>query len=172
MPFLFSSLIGGSDYKLIYRHYATLYFVFCVDSSESELGILDLIQVFVETLDKCFENVCELDLIFHADAVHHILAELVMGGMVLQTNMSDILARIEDQNRLVKQEAGISAAPAAVVSQLKSMNLPQQFKDMKLPDLPQAIKVNMKIFILPRSRLVSFLFLPHSGFKVLTSHVI
>lgn len=99
-----TSLIGGSDYKLIYRHYATLYFVFCVDSSESELGILDLIQVFVETLDKCFENVCELDLIFHADAVHHILSELVMGGMVLQTNMSEILARIEEQNRLVKQE--------------------------------------------------------------------
>ena len=68
--FLFkTSLIGGSDYKLIYRHYATLYFVFCVDSSESELGILDLIQVFVETLDKCFENVCELDLIFHVDKV-------------------------------------------------------------------------------------------------------
>ena len=41
----FFRLIGGSDYKLIYRHYATLYFVFCVDSSESELGILDLIQV-------------------------------------------------------------------------------------------------------------------------------
>lgn len=61
--------------------------------------------------------------------------------MVLQTNMSDILARIEDQNRLVKQEAGLSAAPAAVVHQLKSMNLPQQLKDMKLPDLPQAIKV-------------------------------
>lgn len=39
------TLIGGSDYKLIYRHYATLFFVFCVDSSESELGILDLIQV-------------------------------------------------------------------------------------------------------------------------------
>ena len=36
-------LIGVSDNKLIYRHYATLYFVFCVDSSESELGILDLI---------------------------------------------------------------------------------------------------------------------------------
>lgn len=44
---IFCSLIGGSDYKLIYRHYATLYFVFCVDSSESELGILDLIQVCV-----------------------------------------------------------------------------------------------------------------------------
>ncbi|KAK0093284.1 hypothetical protein PV326_013904 [Microctonus aethiopoides] len=167
------SLIGGSDYKLIYRHYATLYFVFCVDSSESELGILDLIQVFVETLDKCFENVCELDLIFHVDRVHYILNELVMGGMVLETNMTEILTRIEDQNKLEKQEwtdflhspnysimlfreftdrddvirldqsyswAGITAAPARAVSAVKNMNIPQQIKDMKLPDLPQAIK--------------------------------
>lgn len=43
-------LIGGSDFKIIYRHYATLYFVFCVDSSESELGILDLIQVCFMTM--------------------------------------------------------------------------------------------------------------------------
>lgn len=39
------SVSGDSDCKLIYRHYATLYFVFCVDQSESELGVLDLIQV-------------------------------------------------------------------------------------------------------------------------------
>lgn len=96
--------------------------------------------MFVETLDKCFENVCELDLIFHADAVHHILAELVMGGMVLQTSMTEILARVEEQNKLVKTEAGISAAPARAVSAVKNMNIPQQIKDMKLPGLPQAIK--------------------------------
>ncbi|XP_055980920.1 AP-3 complex subunit sigma-1-like [Sorex fumeus] len=41
-------LIGGSDNELMYRH-GTLYFVFCVDSSESELRILDLIQITVET---------------------------------------------------------------------------------------------------------------------------
>ena len=46
-----------------------------VDSSESELGILDLIQTFVETLDKCFRNVCELDLVFHADKVCTMLHE-------------------------------------------------------------------------------------------------
>ncbi|CAJ0584183.1 unnamed protein product, partial [Mesorhabditis spiculigera] len=130
------TLIGGNDYRLIYRHYATLYFIFCVDSSESELGILDLIQVFVETLDRCFENVCELDLIFHVDKVHHILGELVMGGMVLETNMTEILLRREEQEKLEKQEAGISAAPARAVSAVKSMNLPQQIKDLKLPDLP------------------------------------
>ncbi|XP_058485239.1 AP-3 complex subunit sigma-2 isoform X1 [Solea solea] len=105
------SLIGGSDYKLIYRHYATLYFVFCVDSSESELGILDLIQVFVETLDKCFENVCELDLIFHMDKVHYILQEVVMGGMVLETNMNEIVAQVELQNRMEKSEAIQNLSP-------------------------------------------------------------
>ena len=47
--------ITGSDDKLIYRHYATLYFVFCVDSSESELGILDLIQVSL----PCLHFPCE-----------------------------------------------------------------------------------------------------------------
>ncbi|KAA8592715.1 hypothetical protein FQN60_018170 [Etheostoma spectabile] len=101
-------LIGGSDYKLIYRHYATLYFVFCVDSSESELGILDLIQVFVETLDKCFENVCELDLIFHVDKVHNILAEMVMGGMVLETNMNEIITQVDAQNKMEKSEVRLT----------------------------------------------------------------
>ena len=38
-------MLGGQDTRVIYRHYATLYFVFVVDESESELGILDLIQV-------------------------------------------------------------------------------------------------------------------------------
>jgi len=130
------SLIGGSDYKLIYRHYATLYFVFCVDSSESELGILDLIQVFVETLDRCFENVCELDLIFHVEKVHFILNELVMGGMVLETHMNEILTRIQEQDKIEKQEAGLAAAPARAVSAVKNMNIPQQIKDIRLPDLP------------------------------------
>lgn len=78
--------------RVIYRHYATLYFVFVVDSSESELGILDLIQVFVESLDRCFENVCELDLIFHFDEVHAILNEVIQGGLVVETNINEIVA--------------------------------------------------------------------------------
>ena len=61
-----------------------------VDGAESELGILDLIQVFVESLDRTFENVCELDLIFHFDEVHLVLAEIIQGGLVLETNLSEI----------------------------------------------------------------------------------
>jgi len=99
-----SSSFGlGPDVKLIYRHYATLFFVFAVDSQESDLGILDLIQVFVEALDKIFENVCELDLIFHSDRVHFVLDEIVMGGMVLETNIGEILKGIEEQGRMHKR---------------------------------------------------------------------
>jgi len=91
---------GREDERLrvVYRSYATLHFVFLVDASESELGILDLIQVFVESLDRAFENVCELDLVFHFDEVHHILAEVIQGGLVLETNLDEI-------DRSVKQAA-------------------------------------------------------------------
>ncbi|KAI1785478.1 Adaptor protein complex sigma subunit [Ganoderma leucocontextum] len=80
----------GEKLRVVYRSYATLYFVFVVDSAESELGILDLIQVFVESLDSAFENVCELDLVFHFDEAHHILTEIIQGGLVLETNVHEI----------------------------------------------------------------------------------
>lgn len=60
----------------------------------------DLIQVFVEALDKNFENVCELDLIFHPDKVNYILDEIIMAGMVLETNIHHILTAVNDQNKL------------------------------------------------------------------------
>lgn len=84
--------LGGRDdtWRIVYRNYATLFFVVVADGAESGLGILDLIQVksapfcspassqrfscashkvFVESLDRAFENVCELDLVFHFDEV-------------------------------------------------------------------------------------------------------
>eukprot|EP00011_Vannellida_sp_DIVA3-517-6-12_P012318 CAMPEP_0114626522 /NCGR_PEP_ID=MMETSP0168-20121206/11825_1 /TAXON_ID=95228 ORGANISM="Vannella sp., Strain DIVA3 517/6/12" /NCGR_SAMPLE_ID=MMETSP0168 /ASSEMBLY_ACC=CAM_ASM_000044 /LENGTH=166 /DNA_ID=CAMNT_0001837829 /DNA_START=37 /DNA_END=537 /DNA_ORIENTATION=- len=104
--FLESGKRFGKDTKLVYRHYATLYFMFCVDTSESELGCLDLIQVFVESLDKSFAGVCELDLIFHMDIAQYVLDEIVMGGMVLETNVADIAEAIEEQKKTEKQEGG------------------------------------------------------------------
>lgn len=61
----------------------------------------------MECLDRAFENVCELDLVFHFDEVsplvspiaivhfilfkvHHILSEIIEGGLVLETNVEDI----------------------------------------------------------------------------------
>ena len=59
----------------------------------------------METLDRCFENVCELDLIFHVDRIHNILQEICIGGMVLETNMSEILTHIDSQTKQEKSEA-------------------------------------------------------------------
>lgn len=99
--------------RVIYRHYATLYFIFIVDESESELGILDLIQVFVEALDRVFENVCELDLIFHFDEVHMILNEIIQGGLVLETNLTEIVASARTVAQARRASASNAAGPAA-----------------------------------------------------------
>jgi len=111
-------LAPGSDRwirgtKLVYRHYATLYFVFVCEETESELGILDLIQVFVETLDNCFESVCELDLIFHADKVNYVLDEIVQGGLVLETNMQSVLRNVSEMARLERQTPDSPSAMSA-----------------------------------------------------------
>ena len=69
------------------------------------------------------------------DKVHYILQELCLGGMVLETSMSEIIARIDEQSKLEKQEAGMSVTPNKAMTALKEMNLPQKIKDIKLPDL-------------------------------------
>lgn len=86
------------DIKVIYRRYANLYFVFIVDDQESELGILDLIQVFVECLDKCFPNVCELDLVFGWQVLQTVSEEIIQGGMVIDTNIRRIVAAVDAAN--------------------------------------------------------------------------
>ncbi|XP_022774146.1 uncharacterized protein LOC111316469, partial [Durio zibethinus] len=71
--FIEAEAIFGPDSRLVYKHFTTLYFVFLFDSSENEVAMLDLIQVFVETLDKCFKNVCELDIVFNYSKVRSCL---------------------------------------------------------------------------------------------------
>mmetsp|Transcript_32280 Transcript_32280/g.55811 ORF Transcript_32280/g.55811 Transcript_32280/m.55811 type:complete len:148 (-) Transcript_32280:1862-2305(-) len=90
-------------YKIVYRKYATLYFVFVVDDAESELGVLDLMQVYVEVLDKCFENVCELDLIFHPDKAYALLDEIILGGMVASVNVKEIWDTYDAISKLEKR---------------------------------------------------------------------
>mmetsp|Transcript_2623 Transcript_2623/g.2921 ORF Transcript_2623/g.2921 Transcript_2623/m.2921 type:complete len:171 (+) Transcript_2623:304-816(+) len=92
----------GKDSRVIYRHFATLFFIVICDISESELGVLDLIQVLVETLDKNFESVCELDLIFNSPKVNTIVDEIVMGGMVLETNCMEVLRAVSEISKLEK----------------------------------------------------------------------
>lgn len=44
---------------------------------QNELGALEFIHSFVETLDRYFGNVCELDIMYHVDTALYILGELI-----------------------------------------------------------------------------------------------
>ncbi|XP_049851682.1 AP-3 complex subunit sigma-2-like [Schistocerca gregaria] len=81
--------------KIVYRNYATLFFVFFIDSGESELGILDIIQMFVEVLDSCYQDVCELDLVFNFDKINYILDEIVQGGLIVETRKSAVIESVK-----------------------------------------------------------------------------
>ncbi|KAG6056755.1 hypothetical protein E4U16_006817 [Claviceps sp. LM84 group G4] len=86
-----------------YRNYATLYFIVISTSTESPLALIDLIQVYVEALDKLFENVCELDLIFNFETLHATLSEMVIGGVVVETNLDRIVSGVRAQGTVAKR---------------------------------------------------------------------
>mmetsp|Transcript_14623 Transcript_14623/g.1323 ORF Transcript_14623/g.1323 Transcript_14623/m.1323 type:complete len:101 (+) Transcript_14623:198-500(+) len=83
-----------NDYKIIYKRYASLYFVTICDKSENELSILEIIHHYVEVLDKYFGNVCELDLIFNFHKAYFILDELMMAGKIMEPSKKVILKAI------------------------------------------------------------------------------
>ena len=78
---------------MIYRRYASLYFIIGIDIDDdiNELAMLEFIHNMVETLDKYFENVCELDIMFNIEKAHSIVDEMVMSGYIVETNKTNIL---------------------------------------------------------------------------------
>lgn len=104
------------EIRIIYRHYATLYFVFIVDEQESELGISDLIQVFVESLNHCLSDVCELDLVFGWQVMQTVLGEIIQGGMVVESNINKIMAAVDEANDVKgdSSDGGVQAAGTAI----------------------------------------------------------
>ncbi|KAF2214891.1 hypothetical protein CERZMDRAFT_37210 [Cercospora zeae-maydis SCOH1-5] len=93
-----------------YRHYATLYFILISTNTESPLALLDLIQVFVEALDRLFENVCELDLIFNFETLHAVLGEMIVGGVVVETGLERVVEGVRSQGRVAKRPVNESRA--------------------------------------------------------------
>ena len=61
----------------------------------NELAILELIHCLVETLDRYFENVCELDIMFHLEKTHFIISEMIADGCIIETNKANIMAPIK-----------------------------------------------------------------------------
>ena len=103
------NFIELNESKLVYRHYATLYFVIVIDASESEYDIYEVIHNFVQCLDEFFGNVCELDLVFHSDKVNQIVSEIFMGGFIVSRSSTEILNDMRMQRVLETREGGVLA---------------------------------------------------------------
>ncbi|KAI4325485.1 hypothetical protein MLD38_030879 [Melastoma candidum] len=114
--FMEADSIFGPDSNLVYKHFSTLYFIFVFNSSENELAMLDVIQVFVETLDKCFKNVCELDIVLNYDKMQTVIDEMIFGGQVMETNSAEILRSVEELSKLEAASSAISLVPKPVSS--------------------------------------------------------
>ena len=89
-----------AESKVIFRAYATLNFIFIVDEEESELGILDLIQVFVEVLDQLFKNVCEVDLVFNPHKLGYVLDEMIVDGLVCETSIEELCTLVHTMDNI------------------------------------------------------------------------
>ncbi|KAM3133074.1 AP-1 complex subunit sigma-2 [Paramecium bursaria] len=92
-----------NEYKIVYKRYASLYFICIVDKEDNELSVLEIIHHYVEVLDKYFGNVCELDLIFNFHKAYHILDELLLGGFVQEPSKKIILKAITSQEALIEE---------------------------------------------------------------------
>lgn len=98
------------DSKVIYRRYASLFFVTGIDNSDNELIALEIIHRYVETLDKYFGNVCELDLIFNFQKAYFVLDELIINGELQESSKKSVLRVIgqqDAQEELETEEQGI-----------------------------------------------------------------
>lgn len=74
------------------------------NATQNELSALELIHNLVETMDKYFENVCELDIMFNLEKAHFILDEMISDGYVMETNKSNILRPIRLLDRFQKKK--------------------------------------------------------------------
>ncbi|KAI4308291.1 hypothetical protein L6164_031380 [Bauhinia variegata] len=88
--------------KVVYKRYASLYFCICVDQDDNELETLSVIHHYVETLDRYFGSVCELDLIFNFHKAYFILDEILLAGELQETSKRTTLRLIAAQEELVE----------------------------------------------------------------------
>lgn len=94
------NFIPWREHLIVYKRYASLYFVMCIEETDNEILMMELIHQFVEVLDSYFGNVCELDLIFNFDKAHYILDELILGGSIQETSKREIIRMVKQQDEM------------------------------------------------------------------------
>ena len=94
----------ASDTKIVYRRYASLFFIAGCSSTDNELITLEIVHRYVEQMDKYYGNVCELDIIFNFQKAYFILDELLLAGEMQESSKKNVLRCISQQDSLEDME--------------------------------------------------------------------
>lgn len=108
-----TSLTAKLDTKIVYRRYASLFFIAGCSSEDNELITLEIIHRYVEQMDKYYGNVCELDIIFSFTKAYYILDELLLAGELQESSKKNVLRCISQQDALEDMEVGAPSLSAA-----------------------------------------------------------
>lgn len=89
-PATSTNFLEFKNYKLVYRRYKDLYFIFCIEHHDNELSIFEAIHHCVEILDQYFQRatgnpVSELSIQFSFYKVYLLLDEMFAGGEIVET---------------------------------------------------------------------------------------
>ncbi|KAI9205092.1 AP complex, mu/sigma subunit [Polychytrium aggregatum] len=101
------NVLEYKDYKVVYRRYASLFFVAGIDVDDNELIVLEVIHRYVEVLDKWFLNVCELDIIFNFQQAYMIMDEILIGGELQDSSKRSVINSLKRMEEAEKQETGL-----------------------------------------------------------------
>ena len=110
------------DTKIVYRRYASLFFIAGCSSTDNELITLEIVHRYVEQMDKYYGNVCELDIIFNFQKAYFILDELLLAGEMQESSKKNVLRCISQQDSLEDMEVN----PLKASSQFLT-NVPHPF---------------------------------------------
>lgn len=100
-------MILPTDSKVVYRRYASLFFIAGCASTDNELITLEVVHRYVEQMDKYYGNVCELDIIFNFQKAYFILDELLIAGEMQETSKKNVLRCISQQDSLEDMEVSL-----------------------------------------------------------------
>jgi len=92
------------DSKVVYRRYASLFFVCGISAGDNELVALEIVHRYVEVLDRYFGNVCELDLIFNFQKAYSVLDELIIAGELQESSKKSVLRVVTQSDSIEDQE--------------------------------------------------------------------
>lgn len=110
------------DTKVVYRRYASLFFIAATDNTDNELITLEIVHRYVEQMDKYYGNVCELDIIFNFQKAYFILDELLLAGEMQESSKKNVLRVIGAQDSLEEMEVSGATFPPFHTSSLEPLS--------------------------------------------------